>query len=154
MPSPEPVPAPDHGLSADADDHHGHADHDHPGEPQPFLVIMQRLGTDMAALMHGLWIEDYELMGQHAYAIAHHPPTDPADRQRFQEILGDEWEEFQEADHVVHEASEDLYEAVGERDLDAILQNLEAVQQGCVACHSSFRDRLLSEGSTVRARDR
>lgn len=118
----------------------------------PFLAIMQRLSSNMAQFSHALWLEDYDLMSENAAAIASHPPTDPADTERFRQILGDEYQDFQEADHVVHEASEELHHAVEERDLDMILDRLHDVQRGCVSCHSGFRDRLLSEGSTMPRR--
>lgn len=143
----------DHDLAAttDHDQDHGHDHgHDHAdGEPMSFLVIMQRLGADMTALTHGLWIEDYASMSERAASIASHPPIVAADTERIREILGHEYEAFNQADHDVHVASEALHRAVEARDLDAILGRLADVQRGCVACHSGYRDRLLTEGSTI-----
>ena len=165
-PDADPISPPDTGATSEHQDHDAHAqqdahdhahehahDHDHgDSEPMPFQTIMRQLSSDMAVLTHALWIEDFPLMSEHAAAIAAHPPTDPADTQRIQEILGDEYEAFEEADHVVHEASDNLRRAVLDRDIDAILIHLDEVQRGCVACHSGFRDRLLTEGSTVPRR--
>lgn len=142
----DPVTPADPATPAAVESDHDHAD----GEPMAFLAIMRQLSVDLNAFTHALWLEDYAQMSERARAIAHHPPTDPADRERFQQILGDEWAGFQEADHVVHEASEELHEAVEEGDLGAILDRLNDLQRGCVSCHTDFRDRLLSEGSTVR----
>ena len=155
-PEADPAAVPD--TAAATSDHDGHADADHDahdhgaGDPLPFIAIMQGLSADLAAFSHALWLEDYALMSERSASIASHPPTDPADTERFQQILGDEYEDFYDADHVVHEAAEELHLAVESRDLDAILTRLADVQRGCVACHSAFRDRLLSEGSTLSQR--
>lgn len=154
-PAAEPMAEPeahDHITDAGQQDDHHHHGRDSDAEPMAFLAIMQRLSADMAGLTHALWIEDYVLMGERAASIAAHPPTDPADTERIREILGDEYAAFEEADHVVHEAAEDLHRAVESRDLDAILLRLDELQRGCVACHSGFRDRLLTEGSTIPRR--
>lgn len=134
---------------------HSAADHDHghgeaQGEPMPMLAIMRQLSVDLAAFTHALWLEDFEQMSERSAAIANHPPIDPADVQRMQSILGAEWEGFEEADHEVHEASEELHHAVETRDLETILTRLDALQRGCVACHTKYRGPLLSEGSGVR----
>lgn len=115
----------------------------------PFLAIMRQLSVDMAAFTHALWLEDYNQMSERSAAIAHHAPIDPADIQRIQTTVGDEWETFEEADEAVHVASAELNQAVQTRDLDSILSRLDDLQRGCVSCHTDFRDRLLTEGSTV-----
>lgn len=134
----------DHGHTAARQDGHDLEQ----GEPVPFLSIMRQLSADLTGFTHALWIEDFRRMNQHSAAIAHHAPIDPADIRRFQEILGEEWAAFEEADHAVHEASEELHHAVTERDLEAILTRLDALQRGCVSCHTAYRERVLSEGST------
>lgn len=145
----------DHTAAAPANGHdHGHEDgHEHGNaDPMPMLAIMRQLSVDLTTFMHALLLEDFAQMSESSAAIAHHAPTAPEDVRRIQAILGDEWQGFEEADHVVHEAAEELHHAVETRDFDAILARLDALQRGCVACHTAYRDRLLSEGSAVSRR--
>ena len=151
-PGPESTAA-THGHDTASADAYVH-DHSHDaahggGDPMPFLAIMRQLSAEMAAFTHALWLEDFDRMNESARAITHHAPIDPADVQRIQRTLGDDWEGFEEADHVVHEAAAELHHSIRTRDFDVILTRLDALQRGCVACHTGYRDRLLSEGSAV-----
>jgi cytochrome c556 len=118
-------------------------EHDlHDEEGLPLLVVMQRMTVDMAGFAQGLWLEDYTEMTARADAIANHPHMSASEVQRIQAELGDEMVAFEEADETVHQAALRMHEAAGARDLDAILEALSEVQEGCVACHTRFRDRL------------
>ena len=142
---------PDPGTSHDAhapagdvaDDSAAHA-HAGTSEPRDLLPIMQKLGSDMAALTHGIMTEDTALVARSAEAIAHHAPIAPSDIDRIHAELGDAMAEFERLDEEVHEASVRLHEAVegGAVDMEAVLSRLNEVQRGCVACHTLFRDRL------------
>lgn len=104
--------------------------------------IMQQLATAMAGLGQALWVEDYQTMAGYAERIAGHSHIAPDELLRISTTLGPDTAGFTAADEAVHEASVRLRDAVVARDRDAILARLAEVQQGCVACHSRFRERL------------
>lgn len=148
-----PAPEVDPGAVSGGETHaHAEGHHHGSGDPMPMIAIMRQLSVDLANLTHALWLEDFDAMRESSAAIAHHPPIAADDVARMQGILGAEWAGFEEADHAVHEGAEELHKAVESGDLDAVLDRLASLQRGCVACHTSWRDRLLSEGSTVKRR--
>ena len=128
-------------TAADADAAHDHAPAA-PGGGQTLLVIMQKLGSDMAALTHGIMTEDTALVARSAADVAAHPDIAPGELARIQAELGTAMAEFERLDAVVHEASVALHDAARTGDMDAVLSRLHEVQRGCVACHTQFRERL------------
>lgn len=139
--------ATDDGSAAGVHDAHAEeAGHSHavaaPGEGETLLAIMVKLGADMAALTHGVMTEDTALVARIAAEIADHAPIAPGEIERIHTELGAEMAEFERIDEEVHEASVALREVSRSGDMDAILGQLHEVQRGCVACHTTFRDRL------------
>lgn len=59
------------------------------------------------------------------------------------EVLGSDFRAFAEADRFVHDTSLEPEEAARQHDMEAVLNALATLQQGCVACHVDFRSRLL-----------
>lgn len=114
-------------------------------EGEALRPIMQRLAGDMVGFMYALWLEDYPAMAERAHALADHVDISPAEMRRIETALGPDMAGFEEADHRVHEASERLYEAAQARQLNTVLDQLNEVQRGCVACHTKFRDRLRTD---------
>lgn len=112
------------------------------GAPLALRPIMQLLGVEMARLANALWIDDYAALDTSATAIASHPHIAPEEVARIERILGSEVATFDSLDRAVHEASLALQRAAQSRDSEAIVNSLGTVQQGCVACHSQFRERL------------
>jgi cytochrome c556 len=108
----------------------------------PLKPIMQQLATAMAGLTQALWTEDYAAMAGHAERVAGHTLIAPEEMRRIRTTLGAETARFNAADESVHHASLQLLAAVRARDGEAILARLAEVQQGCVACHTEFRQRL------------
>jgi hypothetical protein len=123
---------------ADHDAEHAHQDQ----EALPLLPIMMRMSADMAGLMQALWLGDYEEMTRHASGISAHPNISTDELARIESILGPEMGAFEAADAMVHEASVRMRDAAKSADMDAFLEQLATVQQGCVGCHSRFRERL------------
>lgn len=119
---------------------HGHAAAE--GEGELLRVIMQRLNADMSGISQALWLEDWETMTTKAASIAEHAPIAAEELERIHSVLGDEMHAFEEADEVVHAASVRMNQAASTRDLKQFLAAFIEVQQGCVSCHTSFRDRL------------
>lgn len=141
-------PAPDADHAGDAPADHTEETHGHgtaaPGEGQTLLVIMQKLGVDMAALTHGLMTEDTALVARSADAVAAHPDIAPGELERIHTELGASMSEFERLDAAVHEESVALRDAARAGDMDAVLDRLHEVQRGCVECHTRFRQRLLT----------
>ena len=142
-------PAPEGGTSDDAGTAAapattGAADAD-PSAAQhpPLVVIMQGLQEDMDRVAHGLWSENWGLVRQAATDIAEHPTVSPEERARISEVLGEQMPAFAAMDRDVHDASVALAEHAGRGDVDNVLESLETLQNGCVACHLAFRDRLV-----------
>lgn len=119
----------------------GHA-HGGTGEPRSLLAIMQKLGTDIVSLTHGLMTDNPDLVSESAGAIADHAPIAQDDLERIHQTLGAEMQEFERLDEAVHESAVRLHEATEAGDTDAVLTRLNEVQRGCVACHTQFREQL------------
>jgi hypothetical protein len=107
--------------------------------------IMQKLDNDMAALSHGLWMEDYVEIAARAAAVADHPHVAPEEMQRIQGILGPEMSRFVAADQTVHDAAVRLRGTAEATRMDGVLQHLGEVQAGCISCHTQFRERLRTD---------
>jgi hypothetical protein len=138
-----------------ADEHAAAADsttvaaHDH--EPsgagaaeggQALRPIMQQLATDLAGLTTRLWVDDYAGMAEPAGRIAGHTQISADELARIKAALGAEMAGFETADAAVHDAALALRAAVEAHDSDAVVARLADVQKGCVACHSTYRERL------------
>jgi cytochrome c556 len=105
---------------------------------------MQQLAADFAGLSQALWMQNLPQVQRHAEAIAEHPHVAPEEMQRIQNILGGEMARFVSYDEQVHDAAIRLAMAAAQGDTDQVLSELNEVQRGCVACHTEFRARLLS----------
>lgn len=136
--------APRRGAPAAEQGHANHdAEHTHPDhEAMPLLPIMLRMAAELDGLMHALWLEDYEAMTRRATGVSAHAAISIDELERIESILGAEMATFEAADEEVHQASVRLREAAEDGNLDAVLEHLAAVQNGCVGCHSRFRERL------------
>jgi predicted methyltransferase len=106
-------------------------------------TIMVGLGEQMGAVQAGLWLENFEAISHGARAVAAHPHVSPVERARIQEALGPDFPGFASGDRQVHDGAVRLTEAAQARDLDATLREVQAIQAGCVSCHTQFRARLL-----------
>ncbi len=143
--APDDQEVPDAPVAATANPDQASAAHDHAaaaGEGELLLAIMQRLNADMAGLSQGLWLEDWQVIAARSASIAGHAPIAPEEIERIQATLGDEMHAFEEADEAVHTAAVRMHEAAEARDMKQFLAAFTEVQQGCVSCHTSFRDRL------------
>lgn len=113
------------------------------GDALPGLLgVMAGLEQDMAGLSSALWRADFAAIGDHATSIATHPQVPPAERQAIAGILGQDMAAFKAVDTRVHDLAVRIQTQAQEQDLDAILTTEAELRQGCVACHTNFRDRL------------
>jgi cytochrome c556 len=111
-------------------------------EGPTFKEIMQGLAEDMNRLNAAIFAEDFDAIERSAAAIAHHPRPSPAERGRLMDAVGPDVELFQSIDRSVHGGAEEMADAARVGDMDGVLRYHGKVMQGCVTCHSAFRDRL------------
>ena len=104
--------------------------------------IMVNLGTEMNTLQSGLWLENYELIATSAMKIAEHPKVSDAEKVRVKTAMGEDMSAFVAMDKMVHDGAVALSEAATSKDMPKTLNALAALQRNCVACHSTFRNRL------------
>ncbi|OOG24114.1 hypothetical protein B1C78_09310 [Thioalkalivibrio denitrificans] len=116
-------------------------------EGPTFKEIMVGLGEDMNHLNAAIFAEDFEAIERYAAAIAHHPRPSPAERQRLMDAVGPRIELFQSIDRSVHGGAAEMADAARVGDMDGVLRYHARVMQGCVACHSAFRDQLTQPGT-------
>jgi len=114
-------------------------------DAQTLRTIMQGLSVDMQAFSHALFTGDSLQMVARAGAMADHAHLLPSEVQRISGLLGAEMPAFEAADERVHHGAERLHELSRSGQLDAVARQLGEVQQGCVACHNQFRERLRTD---------
>ncbi|MCA9492065.1 MAG: cytochrome c [Alphaproteobacteria bacterium] len=112
-------------------------------EPTTLKAIMAGMRVEMSRIHEALWTEDFDTMSTAARAVADHPHVSAEERTRIQGLLGPDFGGFVAADKAVHDAAVRLSEAAAANDMDKSLKELDAVQTGCVACHTDYRERLL-----------
>lgn len=108
-------------------------------------TIMVALGDDMGQLHSALWLEDFDLIVSGAMKVADHPKVSDSEKTRIVKSLGSEFGAFVALDKAVHADALALSEAATAKDLPKVLEGLAQLQGSCVACHTQFRSRLVSE---------
>jgi hypothetical protein len=104
--------------------------------------LMVGLAQDMDRISTGLWYEDYDLIQQGAENIAQHPKIPPEQLSKIKAALGDQFSNFVQYDKGVHRSATKLVSAAEAKDWSAVLKIHNELQQGCVSCHSAYREQL------------
>lgn len=104
--------------------------------------IMVGLQQDMARLDRAIWIESYDSIAVAARAVADHPTVPPEEFQRISGVLGDEMPSFGAMDRNVHDLAVEVEEHARAGRLEGVLSTGAELRQGCVGCHSAYRERL------------
>ncbi|HKJ76038.1 MAG TPA: cytochrome c [Gammaproteobacteria bacterium] len=110
--------------------------------PKDFKEAMQTLDQDFRALTSAVMREEWDAMVQAAGDIAHHPRPPLAFRKRVMGILGPEAAGFKMVDEDVHKGSARLLQAAKRKDLEGVMRQYHRVSQGCVDCHTSYRQTI------------
>ena len=105
-------------------------------------LLMVGLAQDMARINTGLWHEDYDLMQQGGASIANHPKIPPEQMAKIKKALGNQFETFVQFDQTVHKTAAELAEAAANRNLSKVLDTYTRIRNGCVGCHTAYRERL------------
>lgn len=107
--------------------------------------IMAALATDMEDTAMGLWTEDVQAVAEGAGRIADHPRVPPAQMAAVQAVLGQEFGDFVVLDRRVHDRAVELRDqaSAGQAPV-ALVSIFVQVAEGCVGCHTTFRERVSS----------
>lgn len=113
-------------------------------ETMPLVPMMQQLLTDMQQVDRGIYTEDFELIEEGAGNISSHPAMADEDKKLVKSALGSEMKKFVEYDMVVHHQADSMRLAALKENMQKVLHHYRIVQQGCVDCHSSYREPVSS----------
>ncbi len=113
-------------------------------ETMPLVPMMQQLLIDMQQVDRGIYTEEFSLIKQGAGRISDHPTMTSEDKKLVKKTLGTEMKQFVEYDMVVHHHADSMRMAAIQKDMTEVLRHYRIVQQGCVDCHSNFRESISS----------
>jgi cytochrome c556 len=105
-------------------------------------LLMVGLAQDMSRISTGLWHEDADLVQEGASSIANHPRIPPDQIAKIKKALGEEFKNFVRYDKDVHDTATELVRAAEARDWSGILTKQTELRDGCVGCHTAYRERL------------
>lgn len=104
--------------------------------------IMQGLRDDFVRIGDGLLHENFEQVAAGARGIAEHPKIPPDQAKRIATELGAEMPGFKNMDKRVHDLSLRIMSAANSSDAEKALQSYLAMTEGCLACHTLYKDRI------------
>ena len=112
-----------------------------PAEVKPLALhkIMQDLAMDMQAVTDGISREDWALVAKIAPRIADHPQPPLAEKMRILSFIGSDAGKFKGHEAKNHRAGLELKRAAERQDRPAVISAFATLQNGCLACHQSFR---------------
>lgn len=110
--------------------------------PKDFKEAMQTLDQDFNTLTSAVMREDYEAMRAAAERVADHPRPPLEFRKRVMGILGPEAVGFKAVDEDVHKGAARLLQAAKREDLEGVMRQYHRVSQGCVDCHTGYRQTI------------
>jgi len=105
-------------------------------------TIMRLIYADIQIINEGIYTENFQLIEQGAAAINEHPPLSDETRSLVKKTLGERMQAFGQYDKLVHDTADSLKEAVTEHNMERVLEKYQIIQQGCVSCHTSFRNEI------------
>lgn len=117
-------------------------DYQEQDETMPLIPMMRLLLSDIYQIDEGIYVEDYEQIEKGAASIADHPGMTEEDRELVRTTLGDEIKKFVAFDMQVHHHADSMKMSAKQKNMQEILRHYTIIQQGCVDCHSDYRDRI------------
>ena len=106
--------------------------------------IMQGLRDNLVEIGDGLLTNDFEKVSEGASAIATHPQIPAAQVQLVAAELGQEMPAFKQMDTRVHDLSLEIEAAARASDWSAAISAYQQMFDGCLACHDSYKDRVVA----------
>ena len=104
--------------------------------------IMQGLRDDVFIIADGMFIDDMDRVAKGAAGIAHHPSIPGKQVQRVAAELGPEMPAFKQLDIRVHDLSMSIISAAESQDRERISADFQQLINGCLACHTSYKERV------------
>jgi len=104
--------------------------------------IMQGLRDNLVDISDGLLTDDFEKIAQGADGIAAHPRIPPWQVKLVAAELGSEMAAFKQLDTLVHDLSLEIGAAATTHNYDDALSGYQRLLDGCLACHSTYKDRV------------
>jgi len=114
-------------------------------KPMALRAVMDKLGRDMQAVTGAISREDWALVAELAPGIAKHAEPPLSEKMRILTWLGTDAGKFRGYDGQVHEAATAMSEAARRVDGEAVIAAFSRTQQGCLACHRSFRQSFIEQ---------
>jgi len=105
--------------------------------------IMQQLGRDFDSLNQAILREDFAGAEAAAHAIGFHDKPSMGQRMKLMSSLGTEMKNFKKADGVVHGLAIKLEAAAKAKDMPLLIQHQSQILSACMACHTSYRSRVV-----------
>jgi hypothetical protein len=111
-------------------------------EANDLQEIMQGLRNNLVEISDGLLTDDFEKIAHGADAIAGHPRIPPWQVKLVAAELGSEMGVFKQLDTLVHDLSLEISAAATTRDRDDAISGYQQLLEGCLACHSTYKERV------------
>lgn len=106
-------------------------------------LVMQGLLEDTQQITAGIFLQDFSKIELAANKIAHHPTPGMATKTKLIASLGAEMAKFKTFDTVVHDTAVVIATAAAEEDMEATMAAYHQLIDGCQACHSEFKQRVV-----------
>lgn len=106
------------------------------------VPMMQQLLTDIQQVDRGIYTENFAMIEEGAENISDHPTMTPEDKKRVKKTLGEEMQQFVNFDMIVHHHADSMRMAAVEENMQKVLKHYRITQQGCVDCHSNYREPI------------
>lgn len=108
-------------------------------KPLELRKIMQELGKDMQAITNAISHEDWTLVAKIAPLIAEHPQPPLGEKMRVLTFVGADAGKLENHDEITHQAARALEQVATRNDGQGVIAAFANLQNGCLACHQSFR---------------
>ena len=109
-------------------------------KPLELRKIMQELGKDMQVITDAISHEDWARVANIAPRIAEHPGPSAIEKMRILTHIGTDAGKFESHDEITHLAARALEQVALRRDGLGVIAAFANLQNGCLACHQSFRN--------------
>ena len=108
------------------------------------VPMMKMLLTEIQTVDRGIYYENYSTIKESGKAISDHPVMTEEDKKLVKSTLGEEIKQFIKFDKVVHHHADSMAMAAGQQNMDEVLRHYRIVQQGCVDCHTNYREKIMA----------